>query len=454
MKKLLLGLIIACLAICAHLEAAVITVPAGGDIQAAIDQTTEGDTVLVSGGTYSQNFYLPSEHYIKLIGDGEVFIDNATAICSDTPEGTQIEGLEFTGSNGAGITTHNGAHLLAQAIRISGRNSSPAMFCSSGGNVVIENCEFSGNQNDIRAYATRSGSFGLIEVRNCTFVGNHDSFEPQLIPYIGEDGLLAYELEEVDASRDQNYGGALKIELGDGQVNYEDCFFFENGALSLGSVIYNRTANVAARHCSFIGNYSGNGSIYWGSVDDNWGSDYALFENCLFVGNAAPGQEVIHSDNLTVDNNAAWPHNHGLSSAVVVDPLFCDPDGGDFRLGDESYCLPENNPSGERIGAFSAGNCAGVDVTPVQQPSNFDLLAYPNPFNPSTTISFSLPAASHVNLTVYNMAGSLVATLADGMMPAGKQEVGFDASSMSSGMYIYTLMANGQVTTGKVLLVK
>jgi hypothetical protein len=81
-------------------------------------------------------------------------------------------------------------------------------FSRGIGNVLLENCHFEGNQNDIRAYATRSGSFGLIEVRNCTFVGNHDSFEPQLIPYIGDDGRQYYELEEVDASRDQNYGGA------------------------------------------------------------------------------------------------------------------------------------------------------------------------------------------------------------------------------------------------------
>lgn len=459
MKKFWFGLIIACLASCVPLWAAVIDVfPGLNAIQNGIDQAAEGDTVLVHAGTYTDNFYGASDNFITLKTSGAVEMFNATGVFADTPEGTVIEGQWYsTGSLGSAFTTHNGAYLLARNLNISGRNSSPAFFAGSGSNVLLENCHFEGNQNDIRAYATRSGSFGLIEVRNCTFVGNHDSFEPQLIPYIGDDGRQYYELEEVDASRDQNYGGALTIDLGDGHINYVDCLFFENGALSVGSVIYNRTANVSMLRCTLVGNYSGNGSLYWGSVDDNWGSDSVTFENCLFVGNADSGQEAIHSDNLTViGHNLAYPHNHGVSSFFVApgDLLFCDSEAGNFHVADESYCLAENNPWNEQVGAFGAGNCAGVDVTPVQQPSNFDLLAYPNPFNPSTTISFSLPVASHVSLTVYTMQGAMLAMLADGMMPAGQNEVVFDASSLSSGNYIYKLMVDGQITAGMIMLVK
>lgn len=79
---------------------------------------------------------------------------------------------------------------------------------------------------------------------------------------------------------------------------------------------------------------------------------------------------------------------------------------------------------------------------------------YPNPFNPTTSISYSLPQATSVNLQVFDLTGRLVATLASGMMPAGRHEVSFDASNMASGMYIYRLEAGTYIRHNKMLLVK
>jgi len=79
---------------------------------------------------------------------------------------------------------------------------------------------------------------------------------------------------------------------------------------------------------------------------------------------------------------------------------------------------------------------------------------YPNPFNPSTRIEFSLPVESHVSLEVFDILGRRVATLIDGNKIAGNYSVEFNASNLSTGVYIYRLNASGKTITKKMLLLK
>ncbi len=80
---------------------------------------------------------------------------------------------------------------------------------------------------------------------------------------------------------------------------------------------------------------------------------------------------------------------------------------------------------------------------------------YPNPFNPSTNISFNLPTSANVKLTIYNVLGQEVATLINGKaMTSGIHTVAFDASALSSGMYIYRLEAGSFTSTKRMMLIK
>jgi hypothetical protein len=79
---------------------------------------------------------------------------------------------------------------------------------------------------------------------------------------------------------------------------------------------------------------------------------------------------------------------------------------------------------------------------------------YPNPFNPSTTIRFTLGEAANVNLTVYDVNGREVANLVNGYRQAGAQAVTFDGSNLASGVYLYKLTANGQTSIAKMILMK
>lgn len=88
-------------------------------------------------------------------------------------------------------------------------------------------------------------------------------------------------------------------------------------------------------------------------------------------------------------------------------------------------------------------------------PSSFKLNQnYPNPFNPSTTISFEVPKADVIELKVYDMLGKEVATLVSGFRQAGTYRVDFNASGLSSGVYVYRMKVGDFVETRKMTLLK
>ena len=94
-------------------------------------------------------------------------------------------------------------------------------------------------------------------------------------------------------------------------------------------------------------------------------------------------------------------------------------------------------------------------LTEVALPEAFSLdRAYPNPFNPVTTLSFAIPIDSEVSLSIYNLQGREVSTLIDGNMDAGYHSVVWDANSYASGVYFVKMVAGEYISTQKLMLVK
>lgn len=79
---------------------------------------------------------------------------------------------------------------------------------------------------------------------------------------------------------------------------------------------------------------------------------------------------------------------------------------------------------------------------------------YPNPFNPNTSIEFQLPKESFVTLKVYNILGVEIATLVNEQKPAGVNKIKFDASGLTSGLYIYKISTGNFEQTRKMMLLK
>lgn len=79
---------------------------------------------------------------------------------------------------------------------------------------------------------------------------------------------------------------------------------------------------------------------------------------------------------------------------------------------------------------------------------------YPNPFNPSTVIEYHLPEMSDVQIQVFDVTGRSVGVLVEGTKSAGSHQVRFDASSLSSGIYMYRLNTAGRILTRKMTLIK
>lgn len=91
-----------------------------------------------------------------------------------------------------------------------------------------------------------------------------------------------------------------------------------------------------------------------------------------------------------------------------------------------------------------------------QTPTQFRLEQnYPNPFNPTTNIRFVLPSAANIAIEVFNILGQMVWSYQPGIKPEGTHHIQFNAGNLSSGMYLYTLRADGVIAdTGRMLLLR
>jgi len=146
-----------------------------------------------------------------------------------------------------------------------------------------------------------------------------------------------------------------------------------------------------------------------------------------------------------------------IDSGTAFDGMYCDNEQaggthyqeGGWKANEYTsglYFLGHDSISGVITNAVAVADDAPAAFS-VDQNS-------PNPFNPTTTISFSLARSGDVTVDVFNVAGQKVDTLVDGFMDAGQHSIVWDASGHSAGVYFYTVKSGGFSRTMKMTLVK
>ena len=229
------------------------------------------------------------------------------------------------------------------------------------------------------------------------------------------------------------------------QTNIKNCTFIDNNSgdkgntfyLSYGSEI--RILNTIARGDS-LAEFLNTGE----NIRQTLYVNYSNFEG---------GQEDI----IGFQSNLMDIYYHDNFSS---DPLFCDPENMNFSLAENSPCVGSGE-GGENIGALDIG-CEAIELS-IDKTLVPDLYAlhqnYPNPFNPTTKISYDLPEASVVSLSIFDLMGREVRTMINSEQTAGFKNIQWNATdnlgkSVPAGMYIYTIQAGEFRQTRKMVLLK
>lgn len=174
------------------------------------------------------------------------------------------------------------------------------------------------------------------------------------------------------------------------------------------------------------------------------------------------GSKIISLANVFQGQTGTLTYSVQSSNETVVKPLLF-PNSSNLALnpiavGDAviTVIARDNANTDFYVAHFAVEvtSTVGVDETE-ELPTEYALYQnFPNPFNPTTNIKFALPNESNVTLKIYNILGEEVATLVNKVMNAGFHTVSFDASKLTSGMYIYRIEAENFVQVKKMLLMK
>ncbi len=223
-------------------------------------------------------------------------------------------------------------------------------------------------------------------------------------------------------------GGGIRIEGNVAIANIINSILWNNGTLSgIPQIVLLEEGSTNVRYSNIEGDWEGEGNI----------NQDPLFADSLFqLSNNSPCIGV-GVDSIQIDGAWFYASSYDFHSNLRPSPAGCSPDIGALE---SPLCTP--------------GPGAIVSL-PGTQPHAYELYPnYPNPFNPSTTIEFTLQKSGWVTLTIYNALGEAIAELVAENLSAGSYKYEWNAAGLASGIYYYRLEAGKFTETRKLVLMK
>jgi len=482
--------------------ATIINVP--GDyptIQGALAVAAQGDTVLVQPGTYVENILWPPVNDIKLLSAGDssnTIIDGhdahiviAILVPVDIDTTTVISGFGIT--NGGGRYAHgicgeptSPDNWISPTIRKCAitRNRGRGIWVY-GGTPVIEDCAITENEGGGILLATN----WTTPIRNSVITGNYaEEAGGGIMLYAG---CVTIENCIISGNVTDLQGGGIWICFAS-NTSIERCLIIGNHAEGQGGGIYYLCESHLIKDCTISANSSGSGGggifcdfaahptlirvLVEGNSASHFGGgicalfdSYLSIQHCTIVRNHADvegdGVYVRGFSPSTISRSNIYSNGMGVYNLDATQELYCpnnwwgDATGpynlvyNPLGLGDSTNATV--NPIPFLTEPDSLAPPFSVPGQPVVQTVAFVLHQnYPNPFNPITKLSFDLPVPARVNLSVYDVLGRRVATLANGWYDTGNHQVLFNGSELASGIYFYELSAGNNHQVRKAILSK
>ncbi|MCF7793527.1 MAG: hypothetical protein K9N09_06300 [Candidatus Cloacimonetes bacterium] len=418
-------------------------------------------------------------------------------------EGEEDNIITFTGNTiwkGIRIISPNEAPIIEFCKFEKVRNNSGnlvTLYLNDCPNTVVSNSIFYDNRN-VTAPACLNITDTNVEINNCLFdsnVSSHYEYNYGQPPWGGEEAAIKTVNCTVSINSSKfvnNYSGwgdggsqsIINCESNIENLKIINSLFGNNSSACLIS------SNAGLEFTNCVSGADQGYIFYWeylSVINSILWNDDETFLNVWHYGTVA---DILHSD-IRGGQNAFYQNNtiNWLEGNISSDPLFIDPDNGDYRLLADSPCINAGTPdtTGLNLPAYDLdGNpriydgtidmgCYEWQGTPINSEElpvvSYGLSNFPNPFNPSTTIEFNLPQNyESAKIEIYNIIGQRVKSLPvilsdaqhriEGSGTPNNYSVVWNGSDsnnklVSSGIYFYQLNVDGKVKkTKKMMLIK